>query len=342
MGGIKMIKEAVGSLVKNESLSREVAAQVMEEIMNGSATQAQIGAFLTALAIKGESPEEVAGMASVMRAKAIPVKVLGPLLDIVGTGGDGLNTFNISTTAAFVVAGAGLKVAKHGNRAASGKCGSADVLEKLGVKISLTADQVEKCIAEIGIGFMFAAAFHPAMKQVAGPRREIGIRSVFNILGPLTNPADAQYMLLGVPSRELAEKIVPALLQLPFKHVLVVSGKNGMDEITTTDSSLVWEIKGHSLTPAIPIYPEDFGFTRGKIEVLMGGSPEKNAAIVKDVLSGEKGACRDIVVINAAAALLAGNIVDSLMEGVKLAQAFIDNGEALAKLNGLVALTNSF
>ena len=274
-----MIKEAVVSLVKNQSLSREVAAEVMEEIMSGSATQAQIGAFLTALAIKGESPEEVAGMASVMRAKAIQVKVLGPLLDIVGTGGDGLNTFNISTAATFVAAGAGLKVAKHGNRAASGNCGSADVLEKLGVKISLTAEQVEKCIAELGIGFMFAAAFHPAMKQVAGPRREIGIRSIFNILGPLTNPADAQYMLLGVPSRELAEKIVPALLQLPFKHVLVVSGKNGMDEITTTDSSLIWEIKGDNFTPAIPIYPEDFGLTRRKIEVLAGGSSEKNAAM---------------------------------------------------------------
>jgi anthranilate phosphoribosyltransferase len=337
-----MIKEAVVFLVKNQSLSREVAAEVMEEIMSGSATQAQIGAFLTALAIKGESPEEVAGMASVMRAKAIPVKVLGPLLDLVGTGGDGLNTFNISTTAAFVAAGVGLKVAKHGNRAASGKCGSADVLEKLGVKICLTAEQVEKCIAEIGIGFMFAAAFHPAMKQVAGPRREIGIRSIFNILGPLTNPAEAQYMLLGVPSRELAEKIVPALLQLPFKHVLVVSGKNGMDEITTTDSSLIWEIKGDSLTPAIPIYPEDFGLTRRKIEVLTGGSSEKNAAIVLDVLSGEKGACRDIVVINAAAALLAGDRVDGLMEGVKLAQDIIDNGQALAKLNGLIALTNGF
>ena len=188
------------------------AAPVMEEIMEGKATPAQLGAFITALRIKGETADEIAGLASVMRAKAIQVKATGPVLDIVGTGGDGLNTFNISTAAAFVAAGAGIKVAKHGNRAASSQCGSADVLEKLGVKIDLNAEQVQRCIQEVGIGFMFAPAFHPAMKYAAGPRREIGIRTVFNILGPLTNPAHAEYQVIGVPNQELAEKIVPALM----------------------------------------------------------------------------------------------------------------------------------
>jgi anthranilate phosphoribosyltransferase len=337
-----MIKEAIGVLVKHQSLSREMAVQVTEEIMNGEAAPAQIGAFLTALSIKGESPAEIAGMASAMRAKAISVKAEWPLLDIVGTGGDGLNTFNISTAAAFVAAGAGLKVAKHGNRAASGKCGSADVLEQLGVKISLTSAQVEKCIAEVGIGFMFAAVFHPAMKQAAGPRREIGIRTIFNILGPLTNPAAAEHMLLGVPSLELAEKIVPALLQMPFKHVLVVSAKNGMDEITITDSSLVWDIRGDSFRQAFRICPEDFGLTRGNMADISGGAADQNAFMMLEVLKGNRGSRRDIVVINAAAALLAGDKVANMLEGVKLAQETIDNKEALVKLDRLIELTNSF
>lgn len=337
-----MIKEAIITLVKNQSLSRQTASQVMQEIMNGDATASQMGAFLTALSIKGESPEEIAGMAEVMRARAIPVKASGPLLDIVGTGGDGLNTFNISTTAAFVAAGAGLRVAKHGNRAASSKCGSADVLERLGVKIALSSEQVEKCINDTGIGFMFAAAFHPAMKQAAAPRREIGIRTIFNILGPLTNPAGAEYMLLGVPSLELAEKIVPALLQMPFKHVLVVTGKNGMDEITVTDSSLLWEIKGGAVVRTTRIYPEDFGLARGAMSDICGGAPDENAAIMLDVLKGKRGTRRDIVVINAAAALLAGDKVIDMKAGVKLAEETIDSGRAMAKLDRLIGLTNSF
>ena len=244
------------------------AAQVMEEIMEGKATPAQLGAFLTALSIKGETADEIAGLASVMRAKAIQVKVDGPVLDIVGTGGDGLNTFNISTAAAFVAAGAGIKVAKHGNRAATSQCGSADVLEKLGVKIDLNAEQVQKCIQEVGIGFMFAPAFHPAMKYAAGPRREIGIRTVFNILGPLTNPAHAEYQVIGVPSVELAEKIVPALIHLGAKHALVVHGLNGMDEISITGQThLIWEVKnGNWLSSDAELSPEDFGLNKAANE----------------------------------------------------------------------------
>jgi anthranilate phosphoribosyltransferase len=335
-----MIKEAIGLLVKHESLSREMASAVMEEIMGGTATPAQMAAFLTSLSIKGESPEEIAAMAMVMRSKAIAVKVPGPLLDIVGTGGDGLNTFNISSTAAFIASGAGVKVAKHGNRAASGKCGAADVLEQLGIKISLSAAQVERCINETGIGFMFAASFHPAMKQAASPRREIGIRTVFNLLGPLTNPAGAEHMLLGVPSQGLAEIIVPALKQMPFKHVIVVSAKNGMDEITNTDSTLIWDITTGCNGRATSICPEDVGLARCAMTEINGGTPEQNARIVREVLQGVRSPRRDIVVLNAAAALLAADKVKDLKEGVKLAGETIDNGRALAKLNALIKLSN--
>ncbi|HSW57644.1 MAG TPA: anthranilate phosphoribosyltransferase [Dehalococcoidales bacterium] len=338
----KMIREAIALLAGRKSLSRDMAVKVMEEIMDGSATPAQIGAFLVALSLKGEAPEEIAGMAAVMRAMAIPVNAGGPLLDVVGTGGDGLNTLNISTTAAFVVAGTGVKVAKHGNRASSGKCGSADVLEKLGVRISLTAGQVEKCITEAGIGFIFAPAFHPAMKQVAGARREIGIRTVFNLLGPLTNPAGAEYMLLGVPGIEVAERIVPALQYLGYKHVLVVSGLNGMDEVTTTDSTLVWEIKNGGVSDPVWIKPEDYGIERGKIDDIRGGTAEENAAKMAAVLQGECGPARDVVMLNAAAALLAAEKAGSLAEGLKLAQHSLDSFQALSRLEKLIDLTNSF
>ncbi len=337
-----MIKEAIGKLIQKQSLSHQAAFKVMEEMMNGTATSAQMGAFLTALNIKGESPDEIAGMAAAMRSKALPVRATGPLLDVVGTGGDGLNTFNISTAAALVAAGAGLKVAKHGNRAASGRCGSSDVLEKLGVKISLTPEQVEKCLAEVGIGFMFAAAFHPAMKQAAGPRSEIGIRTVFNLLGPLTNPAGAEHMLLGVAGAEMADKMVPALLQLPFKHVLVVCGSNGMDEIAATGSSIIREIKNDKVLKTFQIRPEDFGLARGNMADIAGGTPDQNAVMVLNILKGNKGTGRDTVVINAAAALVAGDKAASLTEGVKLAQETIDDNQAYTKLARLIELTNSF
>ena len=256
-----------------------------------------------------------------------------------GTGGDGLNTFNISTAAALVAAGAGLRVAKHGNRAATSKCGSADVLEKLGVRINLSAEQVQRCIQEVGIGFMFAPAFHPAMKYAAGPRKEIGIRTVFNILGPLTNPAHAEYQVIGVPNIQLAEKIVPALIQLDTKHALVVHGLNGMDEISITGSSLIWEIKNRELVSLRRISPADFGLNKAADEDIRGGTPEENAETLLKILSGAKGAKRDVVVLNAAARFLAGEKVSAFDQGVLLAQETIDSGKALAKLKQLIDFT---
>jgi anthranilate phosphoribosyltransferase len=269
--------------------------------------------------------------------------VEGPLLDIVGTGGDGLNTFNISTAATFVAAGAGLKLAKHGNRAATSQCGSADVLEKLGVKIDLSAAQVQKCIQETGIGFMFAAAFHPAMKYAADTRREIGIRTIFNILGPLTNPAHAEYQVVGVPNPELADKILPALIHLGTKHALVVHGLNGMDELSITGRSMYWEIKaGQSQAIKKEISPEDFGLKSASAENVLGGTPEENAGAILRIFNGERGPKRDIVVLNAAAALVAGEKVSVLLDGVLLAQNSIDNGQALTKLKQLIEITRGF
>ncbi len=335
-----MIKEAIEIISAGKSLTEREAAAVMEEIMAGQATPAQLGAFITALKIKGETAEEIAGMAGVMRDKAVRVNATGPVLDVVGTGGDGQNTFNISTAAAFVAAGAGIKVAKHGNRAASSQCGSADVLEKLGVKINLNAEQVQRCIQEVGLGFMFAPAFHPAMKHAAGPRREIGIRTVFNILGPLTNPARAEYQVIGVPDKDLAEKIVQAALHLGAKHTLVVHGLNGMDEISISDNSLIWELKqGKLVSSERSICPEDYGIDRAPAKAIGGGTPDENADILRRVLSGCAGAKRDVTVLNAGAAMLAGEKVKTLDAGVKLAQETIDSGKALSKLDQLVEFT---
>jgi anthranilate phosphoribosyltransferase len=340
LGGEAMIKEAIGTLVKGQSLSLQEAAQVMEEIMDGKATSAQLASFITALRIKGETADELAGLAGVMREKAVQVKVDGPLLDVVGTGGDGLNTFNISTAAAFVAAGAGIKVAKHGNRAASSLCGSADVLEKLGVRIDLNAGQVEKCIQDVGIGFMFAPNFHPAMKYAAAPRREIGIRTVFNILGPLTNPAHAEYQVIGVPDPELIEKMVHALLKLGAKHALVVHGLEGMDEISISGPSIYQEVKaGEENASKGRISPEDFGMKRVPTESIKGGTAEENARTILRILEGSEGPERDIVVLNASAALLAGSKVKTLKQGVILAQEIINGGLALAKLKHLIEFT---
>ena len=338
-----MIKDAIGALIEGKSLNTETAAQVMEEIMDGKATPAQLGAFLTALRIKGETAEEIAGLAKVMQSKAIQVKVNEPLLDIVGIGGDGLNTFNISTTAAFVAAGAGIKVAKHGNRSASSLCGSADVLENLGVKIDLSAEEVEKCIINVGIGFMFAQVFHPAMKYAGAPRREIGIRTVFNILGPLTNPAHAEFQVIGIPQINLAEKIVSALLQLNLQHVLVVHGLNGMDELSIEGNSLIWEIKqGKLISSKRQISPLDFGLKIALQSEIKGGKAEENATILRRVLSGASGSQRDVVVLNAAAAMLAANKAKNIQDGVALAQKTIDSGLALEKLNQLIRYTQNF
>jgi len=337
-----MIKEAIQALVSGRSLTMEEAASVMEEIMEGEATPAQLGAFITALSIKGETADEIAGLASVMRAKATQVKITEPVIDVVGTGGDNSDTFNISTTAAFVAAGAGLKVAKHGNRAMSSRCGSADLLEALGVKIDLDAEQVQKCIQEVGIGFMLAPAFHPAMKHAVAPRREIGIRTVFNILGPLTNPARAEYLVIGAPGRELGMKIASAIHRLGTKHTLVVHGLDGMDEISITGRSIIWEVReGKEIAPPSYICPEDFGLKRAPVTALKGGTATENAEILSHVLAGEKSPRRDVVVVNAAAALVAGEKVQSLQQGAELAQESIDSGKALKKLEQLVEFSQS-
>jgi len=337
-----MIREAINTLVSGESLSMEQAADVMNEIMSGEATPAQFGAFVTALRLKGETVDEIAGMARVMREKALRVNVSGLLVDTCGTGGDSSNSFNISTAAAFVVAGAGLKVAKHGNRSMSSQCGSADVMEALGVKIELGPEQVGECIEQAGMGFMFAPTFHPAMKYAAAPRREIGIRTVFNILGPLTNPARAQAQVIGVPNEELGEKIALALRRLDCKHALVVHGRNGMDELSITGKSLVWEVRNDlEFVADYHVYPEDLGFERVGLDVIRGGTPQENAEILRRVLKGEKGPHRDVVLMNAAAALVAGDMVESLQEGVKLAAEAINSGKAMEKLERLIEVSQS-
>ncbi len=336
-----MIREAISKLIEGNSLSTDEAAEVMGEMMEGEVTPAQLGAFLTALRIKGETVEEIAGLVKTIRAKAVRVEVDGPVIDVVGTGGDGHNTFNISTAAAFVVAGAGLKVAKHGNRAASSQCGSADVLEALGVKIDLTAEQVKQCLEEVGMGFMFAPSFHPAMKYAGPPRREIGIRTVFNIIGPLTNPAGAGTYLLGVADDSLVEKLAKVLQSLGCEHALVVHGEDGLDEITSTGKTRVCEVK-ESDTRNYTIGPDDVGLPKTGLENLKGGTADENAALLRSILSGSPGPQRDVVLMNAAAALLVGNKAASLKEGMELAKEAIDSGKAMAKLDNLSRLTGSF
>jgi anthranilate phosphoribosyltransferase len=263
------------------------------------------------------------------------------VIDTCGTGGDSSSSFNISTAAAFVVAGAGLKVAKHGNRAMSSHCGSADVLEALGVKINLGAKAVAQCLEIVGIGFMFAPIFHPAMKCATAPRREIGIRTVFNILGPLTNPAHAEFQVIGVPSKELGEKIASVLHRLGTKHSLVVHGVDGMDEISIGGRSLVWDVNQHRVSPPYEVSPEDFGFEKASMAEIRGGTAEQNAAILRDILSGEAGPRRNVVVMNAAAALVAGNQESDLREGAQIAKETIDSGRALIKLAELIKLSQS-
>jgi anthranilate phosphoribosyltransferase len=336
-----MIKEAIETLVNGRSLTFEDAAAVMEEIMIGEATPAQFAAFVTALRMKGETVDEIAGLASVMQARATPVWVTPPVVDTCGTGGDGSSSFNISTTAAFVVAGTGLKVAKHGNRAMSSHCGSADVLEALGVKIELGAEAVAKCLEKVGIGFMFAPIFHPAMKYAAAPRREIGIRTVFNILGPLTNPARARFQVIGVPSKELGEKIASVLHRLGTEHSLVVHGTDGMDEISISGKSLVWDVNHHRVSPPYEVTPDDLGFMKASITQIKGGTARQNARILRGILSGEVGVRRNVVIMNAAGALVAGNRVSDIKEGVYIAEKTLDSGQALAKLDELIEFSQS-
>ena len=349
-----MIKKAIAKVVERNHLSEGEMIEVMNGIMSGECTPAQIGAFITALRMKGETVDEITGAARVMRERATPIRVgkgvldidrddinidRETILDVVGTGGDGTNTFNISTTVSFVVSACGVKVAKHGNRSVSSACGSADVLEKLGINLDVTPETVENCIDQIGIGFLFAPALHGAMKHAIGPRREIGIRTIFNILGPLTNPAGADCQVMGVYHPDLVEKLAGVLHKLGCKHGFVVHGSDGMDEMTLTGPTLVAEVTPAGVT-LDTVTPEQHGLTRCTMEALKGGDAVANAAIVTAVLKGEPGARRDIVLLNAGYALVAAGKVATPGEGMKLAAEAIDSGRALQQVAELAILTN--
>lgn len=333
-----MIRESIAAVVSGQSLTMEEASSVMREIMEGEATPAQLGAFLTALALKGETTQEIAGMARVMREMALRVEVDGELVDTVGTGGDGKNTFNISTATAFIAAGAGLKVAKHGNRAASGSCGSADVLEALGVQIELSPVSVAQCINEVGVGFMFAPAFHPAMRHAGPVRREIGIRTVFNILGPLTNPAGAQTQLLGVAFPELGGIMAEVLGLLGSHHAMIVHGAGGLDEISLSGDTSVWEVRGGQVEEWT-LRVEDTGLPETPIEAIRGGSKEENAATMWRLFQGEQGPVRDMVLLNSAGVLMVGDKAETIRQGVEMSAGIIDSGAAIAKLDQMIEVT---
>jgi len=350
-----MIKEAIHKVVDRIDLEEEEMIVVMEEIMTGEATPAQIGAFITALRMKGETVDEITGAAKVMRAKAtkIPIESVvidldrddinidrETILDTCGTGGDGTLTFNISTATAFVVAGGGVTVAKHGNRSVSSVCGSADVLKELKVNIEATPETVAKCIKKIGIGFLFAPTFHGAMKYAIGPRREIGIRTIFNILGPLTNPANAKYQLLGVYKQDLCKILALVLQKLGTKRAMVVHGMDGMDEITVTKDTFVAELKDGEVKTYY-INPTHFDIPIYSFNDLKGGNAEDNAKIIRNILEGkEKGAKRDIVCLNAGAAFYLAGKANTIKEGISLANKVIDTGKALEKLEKLIIMSN--
>lgn len=330
-----MITEALAKVVDRKDLTEDEAAAVMADIMEGKASDAQIGALLTGLRMKGESEAEVSGFARTMRAKAEEVRpVAQPLVDTCGTGGDLANTFNISTTAAFVVAGAGASIAKHGNRSVSSKSGSADVLEALGVAIDLAPEQVARCIDDVGIGFLFAPRMHQAMKHAAGPRREMGIRTVFNILGPLTNPAGAGHQLVGVFSDELVEFVARVLARLGTKHAIVVHGEPGLDEMSTMGDTYVAEARAGAVR-SYRLNAGEFDLIPATAAEIAGGGPEENAAITRAVLSGRSGPARDIVLFNAAAALVAADVAADVAEGLVAASDSVDSGAALGKLEAL-------
>ncbi len=326
-------RDAIAKLIRREDLSGAEAASVMGEIMDGALTHAQMGAFLAAMAQKGETGEELAGFASVMRDRAVRVEVQGDLLDTCGTGGSGLHTHNTSTMVAFVLATAGARVAKHGNRASTGTCGSMDVLEELGVPIDLTAGAVAKLIEELDIGFMFAPRFHPAMKHVAPVRKELGVRSSFNFLGPLANPAGTRHQLLGVCDRDRAPLMIEALKRLGSERVMIVCGEDGLDEITLTGFTTVWELEDGAMH-AHRFAPEDVGLRPVSFHAIAGGDRAANARALIDVLGGERrDAVRDHVALNAAAALMVMDLAKTLAEGFERAVAILDSGAALERFS---------
>lgn len=333
------VREAIACVAAGRDLTEEQMASVTAEIMDGQATPAQIGALLTGLHIKGETVSEIAGAARIMRDRATRVHASREVLDTCGTGGDGCRTFNISTTAALVAAGAGLCVAKHGNRAMSGAVGGADVLETLGARIELSPTLVERCFKEVGFGFLLAPAFHRAMRHAVGPRREIGIRTIFNLLGPLTNPAGARYQLIGVFDRRWLEPLAESLGRLGSIHALVVHGEDGLDEISLTGETQVAEWSNGRVQTFI-LRPQEFGFSPCRLTDLQVTSAQESAEIIRSVCAGALGPHRDIVVLNAAAALYAGDAVASLAAGVELARRTLDSGAALRTLDAFITLTH--
>ncbi|MCX5778254.1 MAG: anthranilate phosphoribosyltransferase [Elusimicrobia bacterium] len=348
-----MIKESIAQIVAGNHLSEAEATAVMSEIMAGEATESQIAAFITALRMKGETVDEITGCARVMRTFATPIRVKSTLdidreditadretiLDTCGTGGDGTNTFNVSTATALVAAACGMTVAKHGNRSVSSACGSADVLEALGVNVSVTPEKVEECLTKIGIGFLFAPLLHGSMKYAAGPRRQIGIRTIFNLLGPLTNPANANCQVLGVYDTNLVEPLAQVLNKLGIRRAWVVHGADGMDEISISGETAVAELSNGAVT-RFTITPEKYALKRARISDIKGGTASDNAAIIRSIIAGEKSARRDIVVLNAAAGLYVGSRAESVEEGVSMAAAALDSGAVKKKLDQLVELTN--
>ena len=347
-----IITEAVRALVDRRDLTRIEAAAAMEAIMSGAATNAQIAAFLTALRMKGETVEELIGFAQVMRQKAVRIRrrteevaaLTGTdremLIDTCGTGGDAAGTFNVSTATAFVVAGAGLRVAKHGNRSVSSMCGSADVVETLGISLELSPPKVARCVDEIGIGFLYAPLLHTAMKYVMAARREMGVRTVFNMLGPLTNPAGANAQVIGVYAASLTEPLARVLAELGTVRAFVVHGADNLDEISSTGESRISEVREGTVR-SYTVRPEDFGLARATIDDLQGGDRQQNAQIIRGVLDGEPGPRRDIVLMNAAAALVAGGRGRDLKEGAALAAQSIDSGAARNKLDDLIGFSQA-
>ena len=334
------VKEAIARVAAGRDLTEEEMAGVTAEIMDGQATPAQIGALLTGLHVKGEKVSEIAGAARIMRELALHVQAPREALDTCGTGGDGCLTFNISTAAALVAAGAGLCVAKHGNRAMSGAVGGADVLETLGARIELSPTVVERCLVEIGFGFLLAPAFHRAMRHAVGPRREIGIRTIFNILGPLTNPAGARRQLIGVFAQRWLEPLAESLGRLGSVHALIVHGEDGLDEVTLTGATSVAEWKD-GVVRTFTIHPQEFGFSLCRLSELQVSNAQESAAIIRAVCAGQSGPQRDIVVLNAAAALYAGDHVSSLAAGVELAKKTLDSGAAARTLEQFIILSHA-
>jgi anthranilate phosphoribosyltransferase len=333
-------KALIAKVATGASLTREEAASAFDRMMSGEATPSQMGGLLMGLRVRGETVDEITGAVTTMRAKMLGVKAPPDAIDVVGTGGDASGSFNISTCAAFIVAGAGVPVAKHGNRALSSKSGAADVLGALGVKLDLTAEQVAKCIAEAGIGFMFAPAHHPAMKNVGPTRVELGTRTIFNLLGPLSNPAGVKRQMIGAFSRQWIEPMAQVLKNLGSQCVWVVHGSDGLDEITTSGPTSVAALENGNIR-SFEITPEDAGLPRAKPEALRGGDAEHNAKALLDVLKGKRNAFRDVAILNAAAALVVAGTAKDLKEGAALAAKSIDSGEAEGKLDRLIAVSNA-